>query len=70
MGSGVPYKTLQRLVVGRENETTIEKGIGNGAPVFGFLVCFSFCLPTRSPLPVKMTLLEENVYKLSNYLKT
>ena len=40
MGSGVPYKTLQKLVVGRENETTIEKGIGNGAPVFGFLVCF------------------------------
>ena len=40
MGSGDPYKTLQRLVVGRENETTIEKGIGNGAPVFGFFVCF------------------------------
>ena len=52
----------------------IEKGIGNGAPVFAFLVFFffffSFCLPTRSPLPVKMTLLEENVYDLSNNLKT
>ena len=40
MGSGVPYKTLQRPVVGRENETTIKKGKGNGAPVFGFPVCF------------------------------
>ena len=66
----VLYSPLQRLVVGRENETTIEKGIGNGALVFAFLVCFSFCLPTRSPLPVKMTLLEENIYNLSNNLKT
>ena len=36
----VLYSHLQRVVVGRENETTIEKGIGNGAPVFAFLVCF------------------------------
>ena len=40
----VLYSPLQRLVVGRENETTIEKGIGNGALVFAFLVCFFFIL--------------------------
>ena len=57
--------------MGRENETTIEKGIGNGAQVFAFLVCFLFCLPIRSPLPVKMALLEENIlYKISNNPKT
>ena len=30
--------------MGRENETTIEKGIGNGGPVFAFLVCFFYIL--------------------------
>ena len=30
--------------MGRENETTIEKGVENGAPVFAFLVCFFFIL--------------------------
>ena len=54
--------------MGRENET-IEKGIGNGASVFAFLVFFYlFCLPTKSPLQVKMTLLEENIYNFSNNL--
>ena len=68
----VLYSPLQKFIVGRENETTIEKGIGNGAPVFTFLVCyfFSFCLPTRSPLAQKMTLPEENIYNFSNNLKT
>ena len=40
----VLYSPLQRLVVGRENETTIEKGKGNGAPVFAFHVCFFILL--------------------------
>ena len=55
------------LSLGRENETT---EMGNGAPVFAFLVCFSFCLPARSRLQVKMTLLKENIYNFSNNLKT
>ena len=36
----VLYSALQRHALGRENDTTIEKGTGNGAPVFAFLVCF------------------------------
>ena len=62
----VLHSPLQRFVVGRENETTIEKGIGNGVSVFAFLIVFflTFCLP------VKMTLPEENIYNLSNNLKT
>ena len=49
MESGVPCKTLQKLVVGRESETTIEKGIGNGVPVFGFLVCFFILSSYKEP---------------------
>ena len=44
----VLYSPLQRLVVGRENET-IEKGIGNGAPVFAFLVCFFILSSYKEP---------------------
>ena len=56
--------------MGRENETTIEKGMGNGAPVFAFLVCSFILSSYKEPIPVKMTLLEENIYNLSNNLKT
>ena len=34
--------------MGRENET-IEKGIGNGAPVFAFLVCFFILSSYKEP---------------------
>ena len=44
----VLYSPLQRLVVGRENET-IEKDIGNGAPVFAFLVCFFILSSYKEP---------------------
>ena len=41
------YSPLQRLVVGRENETTIEKGIGNGTPFsFVFFILPSYKEPT------------------------
>ena len=45
----VLYSHLQRLVVGRENETTIEKGKGNGALVFAFLVCFFILSSYKEP---------------------
>ena len=35
--------------MGRQNETTIEKGIGNGAPVFAFLVCFFILSSYKEP---------------------
>ena len=35
--------------MGRENETTTEKGIGKGAQVFAFLVCFFILSSYKEP---------------------